>query len=166
MLNLKHLSVFRKVVSILPPQSDAGITLIGRPAGRAGWKVVFPNEKRELSAGWQAAQKIEGWAGGLQKRTEQAAQKGSPLARPFPLSSLMCNSPTRLNNVQPTGPSCGAVCRPALVCSSPTCGKFMFFILQHGPLISVIPMQAATDQLELLRRQSNIRSRGIMQCKE
>jgi len=24
---------------------------------RAGWKAVFPNEKREFSVGWQAAQK-------------------------------------------------------------------------------------------------------------
>jgi len=41
-----------------------GITLIGGPAG---WRAVFPNEKRELSAGWRAALKIEGRDGGLQR---------------------------------------------------------------------------------------------------
>jgi len=47
----------------------------------------------------------------------------------------MCSSPDRLN-VQPTCPSCGAACRPAHLCSSPACGKFIFFIWQlspHGP---------------------------------
>jgi len=34
--------------------SNNSITLIGGPAGRAGWMAVFPNEKRELSAGCTA----------------------------------------------------------------------------------------------------------------
>ena len=67
------------------------------------------------------------WSGRLQKRVGWAAEKGSPLARPFPQPSLMCRTPPRLN-VQPTGPSCSAACQPALLCSSPVCGKFMFFI--------------------------------------
>jgi len=40
-----------------------GITLIEGPAGRAGWRAVFPNEKREFSAGW-----TKGRSSGLQKR--------------------------------------------------------------------------------------------------
>ena len=82
-------------------------------AGRAGG----PNEKRFQMKNVNfrlAAQKIEGRAGRLQKRTGQAAEKGSPPACPFPLSSLMCSLPARLNNVQPTGRACSAVCRPAL----------------------------------------------------
>jgi len=47
----------------------AGITLIGGPAG---WRAVFPNEKRELSAGC-----TEGRAGGLHKKAvRRAAEKG------------------------------------------------------------------------------------------
>ena len=92
-----------------------GMTLIGGPAGRAGWRAVIANEKREFSAGWRAAQKTEGRAGGLQKgrsgglrkRAGQAAKKSSPLAHPFPQPSLMCSPPVRLS-VQPTGPSCSA----------------------------------------------------------
>jgi len=92
---------------------------------------VFPNEKRELSAGC-TEDTVGGRAGGLLKRAGQAAEKGSPPARPFPLSSLMCSLLARLNNVQPSGPTCSAVCRPAFLCSSPARGKFMFYIWQHG----------------------------------
>jgi len=64
------------------------VTLIGRPAG---WRAVFPNEKRGFSAGWRAAQKTEGRAGKLHKRVVWwaaekawwAAEKGSPPAPPF-----------------------------------------------------------------------------------
>jgi len=44
---------------------------------------VFPNEKYNLSLGWQAAQKTEGQADGLQKRVGRAAKKGSSPARLF-----------------------------------------------------------------------------------
>jgi len=69
---------------------------------------------------------------GLRKRAGRSAEKGSPPARPFPQPSLMWSPPDRLN-VQPTCPSFGAACRPALLCSSPARGKFMFFIWQHSP---------------------------------
>jgi len=58
-----------------------------------GWRAVFPNEKRELLMGWQAAQKTEG-------------------AALWP--TLFCSPAycaTHLN-MQPTGPSCSAACRP------------------------------------------------------
>ena len=78
---------------------------------------------------------------GLRKRAGRTAEKGSPPAHPFPQPSLMFSPPDCLN-VQPTCPSCGAACRPALfLCSSPARGKFMFFIWQHsppGPQFSVI----------------------------
>jgi len=93
---------------------------------------VFPNEKREFSSGWQAAQKTEGRADGLRKRAGQAAEKSSALARPFPQPSLMCSPRVRLS-VQPTGPSCSAACRPALSVQQAARGKFNFFIWQHGP---------------------------------
>jgi len=88
------------------------MTLIAGPAGR---RAVFPNEKRELSAGWQAAQKTEGrpagciksQSSGLRKRAGRAAEK----ARLFPLPSLMCRPPARLN-VQPTGPPFCAAHQP------------------------------------------------------
>ena len=44
----------------------------------------------------------------------------------------MCSPPDR-PNVQPTGLSCCAACRPALLCSSPARENFMLFIWQHGP---------------------------------
>ena len=53
-----------------------GMTLIGGPAGRAGWRAVIANEKREFSAGWRAAQKTEGRAGGLQKGRSGGLRKG------------------------------------------------------------------------------------------
>ena len=40
---------YKRFVRYLGP--NLGITLIGEPAGRAGWRAVIPNEKRELSAG-------------------------------------------------------------------------------------------------------------------
>ena len=72
-------------------QTASMITLIGGPAGWAGWRAVFLNEKRELSADWRAAQKTKGLparctkrrSGRLRKRAERAAEKGSPPARPF-----------------------------------------------------------------------------------
>jgi len=77
------------------------ITLIGGPAGRAGWKDVFRNEKRKLSAdctedrraGRRAAEK--GGAG---------CRKGQLSGPPFSAAQL---------TVQPTGPSCSAACLPA-----------------------------------------------------
>jgi len=53
---------------------------------------MFPNEKCELSADWQAALKTKGQpadctkrqSGGLRKRAGCAGEKGSPPARPFP----------------------------------------------------------------------------------
>jgi len=87
---------------------------------------VFPNEKRELSAG---CTEDRGRACGLHKKAiRQAAEK----ARLFLQPSLMCNPAARLN-VQPAGPSCSAAYRTALLCSSPAHGKFMFFIWQHSP---------------------------------
>jgi len=70
--------------------------------------------------------------GGLRKMARRTAEKGSPPTRPFWQPSLMC-SPPACFNMQPTGPFCSAACRPALLCSSPVRGKFMFFIWQHGP---------------------------------
>jgi len=71
----------------------------------------------------RAAQKTEEPAGelqkerarGLRKREGQAPEKSSSLARPFPQPSLMCSPSARLS-VQPTGPSCSAAYRPALLC--------------------------------------------------
>jgi len=68
------------------------ITLIGGPAGRAGWRAVFPNERREFR---RAALETEGRAGGLHKNAVQRA---------FP---------------QPTGPPLCAANRPILLCSLP-----------------------------------------------
>ena len=107
------------------------ITLIGGPvdrAPRAGWRAMFPNEKRELSADCTEDKTERGPAGctkrrcgGLRKRAGRGAEKGSPPDRPFPQPSLMC-SPLAPLNVQPTGQSCSADCRPALLCSSPARG--------------------------------------------
>ena len=78
------------------------ITLIGGSAGRAGCRAVFPNEKREFSAGCTEDRRAD----------RRAAEKGSPLACHFPQPSWMCSLPSRLN-VQPTGPSCSAAHQPA-----------------------------------------------------
>jgi len=86
------------------------VTLIGRPAG---WRAVFPNEKRGFSAGWRAAQKTEGRAGKLHKRVVWwAAEKGmvgcrkrQPSCPPFSATKL---------NVQPVGPPSCAVHWPVL----------------------------------------------------
>jgi len=113
-----------------PKVALTGITLIGGPAGREGrasWRAVFPNEKHELSADWRAALKTEGRSGGLHKKAvRRVAEKGGadcekslPSGPPFSIGQL---------NVQPTGLSCCAACRPAILCSSPAHGKFMFFI--------------------------------------
>jgi len=85
------------------------LTLIGGPAG---WRAVFPNEKREFLAGCTedergAAQK--GGPAGCEKGQAGGLQKGSPA-----LSLIV--------NAQPAGPpSCAAR------------GNFMFFIWKHGP---------------------------------
>jgi len=79
----------------------------------------------------RAALKTEGWAGGLHKKAFQrvaekggtGCRKGQPSGPPFSVGQL---------NVQPTGLSCCAACRPTLLCSSPGHGKFMVFIWQHG----------------------------------
>jgi len=45
--------------------------------GRAGWRAVFPNEKRKHSAGWWAVLKTEERAGGLHKKAVWwVAEKG------------------------------------------------------------------------------------------
>jgi len=50
---------------------------------------MFPNEKRELSAGC-TEDKTQGRAGGLHKKAvRRAAEKGSPPDRRFPQPSLM-----------------------------------------------------------------------------
>ena len=80
-------------------------------------------------AGQWAAQK--GGPAGCGKGQCRLQKKGSPPARPFPQPSLMCTLSAHLY-VQPTGPSCCVAYGPALLCSSPARGKFMFFIWQHG----------------------------------
>ena len=45
-----------------------GITLNGEPAGRSGWRAVFPIQKHEFAAGWRAALK-----GGLDIRSGRRA---------------------------------------------------------------------------------------------
>jgi len=118
-----------------------GITLIGGRANGAGWRAVFPNKNVNFQQadGLHRRQKggpagcTKGQSGRLRKRTGRPAEKGSPPAGPFPQPSLMYSPPARLN-VQPTGPSSySTACWPALLCSSPAPGKFMFFIWQHGP---------------------------------
>jgi len=111
------------------------ITLI---VGPAGWRAVFPNEKREVSADWRTAQKTEGRAGGLHKKVVRRAAEKGMLQKRAALQTALFRSPVycaaRLN-VQPTGPSCTAASRSALLsmCSSPACGKSIFLIWQHGP---------------------------------
>jgi len=51
----------------------------------------------------------------------------------------MCN-PLARYVVQLAGPPSYAACRPALLCSLPAYGKFIFFIWQHGLPFSVIPV--------------------------
>jgi len=92
-------------------------------AGRAGgpcFQMKNVNFRR-------AALKTEGQAGGLHKKAVRqvvekggaCCRKGQPSGPPFSIGQL---------NVQPTGLSWCAACRPALLCSSPARGKFMFFI--------------------------------------
>ena len=84
------------------------ITLIGGPGGLKGrvskWKT------------WTV--------GGLHRK-----QKGRPAGCTKRKPSVICSLPARL----PTGLSCSAACRPALLWSSPARGKSMFYIWQHGP---------------------------------
>jgi len=112
------------------------ITLIGRPAG---WRAIFQMKNVNCRQAAQKTRKKGGPAGctnrlcgGLRKRAERAAKKGSPPDRPFPQPSLMC-SPLAPLNVQPTYQSRSAACRPALLCSSRII-HLMFFIWQHSPL--------------------------------
>jgi len=63
----------------------SGITLIGGPADRAGWRAMFPNENGEPSAGctkrWCG--ELRKRAGGLQKRAAlQTAQFLQPAGPP------------------------------------------------------------------------------------
>jgi len=75
----------------------------------------------------RAAQKTEGRADRLHKKEVRLAiekggvgcRKGQPSGPPFSTAQL---------NVQPTGPSCSAVWRPALLCISPARGKFVFHL--------------------------------------
>jgi len=70
--------------------------------GRAGWKAMFPSEKRELSAGC-TEDKTEGRAGGLHKKAVRRAakkcgagcRKGQPSGPPFSAAQF---------NVHPAGP--------------------------------------------------------------
>jgi len=68
-------------------QEKLWITLIGGPAGRAGWRAVFPNEKHELSAGCTKRR-----TGGLRKTAGQAAKIGQPSGLPFSTSQLAVKS--------------------------------------------------------------------------
>jgi len=56
------------VIHVWHCNAFSGITLIGGSAGREGWRAVFPNEKREFSAG-STEDRRAGW---------RAAQKGGP----------------------------------------------------------------------------------------
>jgi len=97
------------------------ITLIGGPTGRAGWRAIFPNEKRELAEGWWAAQKTE--KDGLEGCTKKAVcgkgqgglQKRAAF-RPTLFCSPACCA-ARLN-VQPTGPPCSAATGPSFCAES------------------------------------------------
>ena len=84
----------------------------------------------------------EGWAGRLLYRTSQwagrtlswAAEKSGRRA------ALFCRSARPFS--QPAGPTFCAARWPALLsfcllCNSPACRKFTFFIWKHGPPISV-----------------------------
>jgi len=113
----------------------AGVSIRDNTNWRTGGPVGQCFQMEKLNFQRAAAHKTKGQAGGLHK-------KGGPLGcgkgrgglqkrtalRPI----LFRNPPDRLN-VQPTCPSCGAACRPTLLCSSPVRGKFMFFIWQHSP---------------------------------
>jgi len=73
----------------------------------------------------RAARKTEGQAGGLHKKAvKRAAEKGGEAAENGGPEGCSAYWAARLN-VQPTGPSCSAACRPALLCSSPPGGKFI-----------------------------------------
>jgi len=101
------------------------MTLIGGPAGRAGWRTVFPNEKRELLAGYTEDRRgacTKRQSSGLRKRA--GCRKGQPSGPTFSADQL---------TVKPIGPSCCAACRPVLLCSSPAHRKFNIFIWQHAP---------------------------------
>ena len=153
MTNLEHMSylvdrdicnnsvphAWTSVVMISGLASSYRIRLIGRPAGQASWKAVFPNEKGELSGGWRAAQKTAGRAGvlhrrqqggpacctkrrsgGLRKRAGRVAEKGSLPSRPFLQPSLLCSpqpafmcSPLARLVVQPGAPPFCAARQPA-----------------------------------------------------
>ena len=102
------------------------ITLIGGPAGRAGWRAVFPNEKCKLSAGCTEDRRAGRWAaqtssgpagcgkgrGGLQKRAAfRPALFRSPAYCAAHQPALMC-SPLARSAVQPAGPPFCAACQP------------------------------------------------------
>ena len=93
------------------------ITLNGRPAGRAGWRTVLPNEKHEFSAGsagWRAAQKgrpagcTTRQASGLRKRAGWSAALfcSPPRLFPQPAGLPFCKArwPALLSSVQPAIP--------------------------------------------------------------
>ena len=64
---------------------------------------MFPNDKRELSAGWRAALKTEGRVGGLHKKAVQrVAEKGGACWRKRQPSGPLF-SVSQLN-VHPAGP--------------------------------------------------------------
>jgi len=74
----------------------------------------FPNEKHELSAGCTENRRVGQQAvpkGGLADcgKGRGRLRKGQPSGMPFSTAQL---------NVQPTGLSCSAACRPVLLCSS------------------------------------------------
>ena len=87
---------------------------------------MFPNEKREFSAGRCTAQK-----GGLRKRAGWAAQRDSPLAHPFPQPSLMC-SPLACPIVQHASPPFCALASPRKI------HVFTLATWPSSPLFSVI----------------------------
>ena len=59
------------------------MTLNGGPAGRAGWRAVFPIRKHEFAAGWRAARKggLDIRAGGLNISVERTTLIGGPAGR-------------------------------------------------------------------------------------
>ena len=85
--------------------------------GRAGWRAVFPNEKRELSAGC-----TEGRAGGLHKKAVRqaaakagrAAEKGSPSAALF-RSPAYCVAHQPALMCRPLARPVVQLCRPAVL---------------------------------------------------
>ena len=103
----------------LTQRQRRGITLIGGLEGYVSkWKMwTFGG-----LAGCTKGRRLGRWA----------AQKGSPVGCRKKQPSGLLFSAGQLT-VQPTGLSCSAACRPALLCSSPVRGKFMVVIWQHGP---------------------------------